>query len=122
MDFTPVPSSQNEARQADDGYDDVLLAEPLTRQQENPVFPGRVKPYRAPPRPPRGAKARRGDGGGSTPRSACTGRDSLGPPVTVMSADGEVRTKSITVARPEGKKLHFVEPKLVSPKHRAYWD
>ncbi|WP_035357575.1 S41 family peptidase [Edaphobacter aggregans] len=33
--------------------------------------------------------------------------------VTVLSADGEVRTRSVTVARPKGEKLHFVEPKLV---------
>ncbi|WP_169747024.1 S41 family peptidase [Edaphobacter aggregans] len=33
--------------------------------------------------------------------------------LTVLSADGEERTKNVTVARPKGKKLHFVEPKLV---------
>ena len=33
--------------------------------------------------------------------------------LTVLTADGEVRTRSVTVARPKGKKLHFVEPKLV---------
>jgi C-terminal processing protease CtpA/Prc len=33
--------------------------------------------------------------------------------LTVLAADGEVRTRSVTVARPKGKKLHYVEPKLV---------
>jgi len=33
--------------------------------------------------------------------------------LTVLTADGEVRTRNVTVARPKGKKLHFVEPKLV---------
>jgi carboxyl-terminal processing protease len=37
--------------------------------------------------------------------------------LTVLTADGEVRTKSVTVARPKGKKLHFVEPKLVVGRH-----
>ncbi len=36
--------------------------------------------------------------------------------LTVLTADGEVRTRSVTVARPKGKKLHFVEPKLVVGK------
>ena len=33
--------------------------------------------------------------------------------LTVLTADGTVRTRSVTVARPKGKKLHYVEPKLV---------
>jgi C-terminal processing protease CtpA/Prc len=33
--------------------------------------------------------------------------------LTVLAVDGEVRTRSVTVARPKGKKLHFVEPELV---------
>lgn len=33
--------------------------------------------------------------------------------LTVLAADGDVHTRSLTVARPKGKKLHFVEPKLV---------
>jgi carboxyl-terminal processing protease len=37
--------------------------------------------------------------------------------LTVLTGDGEVRTRSVTVARPKGKKLHFVEPKLVVGKH-----
>src|SRR5580704_7137305 len=33
--------------------------------------------------------------------------------LTVLTAEGEERTRSVTVARPKGKKLHYVEPKLV---------
>jgi C-terminal processing protease CtpA/Prc len=33
--------------------------------------------------------------------------------LTVLTADGQVHTKSITIARPKGKKLHYLEPKLV---------
>ena len=34
--------------------------------------------------------------------------------LTVLAADGEVQIRSATVARPKGKKLHFVEPILVA--------
>jgi carboxyl-terminal processing protease len=33
--------------------------------------------------------------------------------LSVLAADGEKRTRSVMVARPKGKKLHYIEPKLV---------
>jgi carboxyl-terminal processing protease len=33
--------------------------------------------------------------------------------ITVLGGNGEMRMTSVNVARPKGKKLHFVEPKLV---------
>jgi carboxyl-terminal processing protease len=33
--------------------------------------------------------------------------------ITVLTADGKEQMRSVTVSRPKGKKLHFVEPKLV---------
>jgi hypothetical protein len=34
--------------------------------------------------------------------------------LTVLAADGEVRTRRVTVAPPKGKKLHFLSPALVA--------